>query len=213
MDTNNLDLKTVGIIIAGLILTETARTMATVHLTAPVLLILGVTRLVQSAMILGVVFVHTRGLAAIGLHSRQLLPGMKMGLVWSAGFGLLTAVGFGILQLLDLHPLTLLRVSLPAQPGMRGLFFLVGGIVAPIAEEIFFRGILYGYFRRWGVIPAVCFSTLLFSVAHSGVSMVQASGGLLFAIAYEMEKKLTTPMVIHAAGNLALFSLSAWMSG
>ncbi len=212
MDTKTIDLKIVGVAIATLFLIEQIRAMAIVYLHWPELLVLGITRATQSALILGVVFAGTKGLAAVGLHSRQLLPGIKRGMVWSAGFGLLTAVGCGILYLFHYHPLSLLRVPLPAQTGTRALFFIVGGLIAPVTEEIVFRGILYGYFRKWGVLPALLLSTLLFAMAHSGVSIVQASGGLLFAVAYEFEKKLLTPIIIHATGNLALFSLSAFVT-
>lgn len=40
-------------------------------------------------------------------------------------------------------------------------------IVAPLIEEIFFRGILYPTLRqRWGILPAVLGSSLIFSLLH-----------------------------------------------
>ena len=59
-------------------------------------------------------------------------------------------------------------------------FFVVGAIVAPVAEEVFFRGVLYGFFRRWGAFIAVVISTVLFVIAHpigSGVPWQQIAGG------------------------------------
>jgi membrane protease YdiL (CAAX protease family) len=91
------------------------------------------------------------------------------------------------------------------------LFFLVGGLISPIAEEIFFRGILYGFLRRWGMWVAVVISTLLFVIAHTTSSRIpvpQAIGGILFAVAYEKEKNLVVSMVIHISGNLAIFIIS-----
>jgi membrane protease YdiL (CAAX protease family) len=87
----------------------------------------------------------------------------------------------------------------------------VGGIVAPIAEEVFFRGILYGFFRRWGVVVALVFSTLLFVFPHlgtHGLPTTQIIGGILFALAYEVEDSLLAPITIHALGNMAIFTLS-----
>jgi membrane protease YdiL (CAAX protease family) len=91
------------------------------------------------------------------------------------------------------------------------IFFLVGGIVAPVAEEVFFRGILYGFFRRWGVVVALVLSTAFFVLPHlgsHGLPITQIVGGVLFAIAYEIEGNLMTPITIHSLGNLAIFTIS-----
>ena len=76
---------------------------------------------------------------------------------------------------------------------------------------IFFRGLVYGYLRRWGPAVAILGSTIAFVAVHPNLQqlpLAQIVGGLLFAIAYEVEKKLMVPIVIHSTGNLALFSLS-----
>jgi len=41
----------------------------------------------------------------------------------------------------------------------------------------------------------------------------QGAGGLIFAVSYEREKSLVTPIMIHAGGNLAMFVLTAYFSG
>jgi hypothetical protein len=38
--------------------------------------------------------------------------------------------------------------------------------------------------------------------------LTQAVGGILFAVAYEVERSLLVPITIHVLGNLAIFSLS-----
>ncbi|MCG7851784.1 MAG: CPBP family intramembrane metalloprotease [Methanosarcinaceae archaeon] len=71
---------------------------------------------------------------------------------------------------------------------------MVGAGVAPIAEEIYFRGLVYGYLRRWGSVAAILGSTLLFVAVHPDLQNIpfpQIIGGLLFAISYEVEKNLT----------------------
>ena len=84
-------------------------------------------------------------------------------------------------------------------------------IVAPFAEELFFRGLLYGFFRRWGAPFAIILSTALFTFAHPlrGLPLTQIVGGLLFALAYEVEGNLLAPITVHVLGNLAIFTLSA----
>jgi membrane protease YdiL (CAAX protease family) len=91
------------------------------------------------------------------------------------------------------------------------LFVLIGGVLSPVTEEIFFRGILYGFFRRWGVFIALVLSTGIFLLAHplrSGIPVPQLVGGILFAVAYEVEGCLMVPITIHCLGNLSIFSIS-----
>ncbi|MCD6398086.1 MAG: CPBP family intramembrane metalloprotease [Spirochaetaceae bacterium] len=88
--------------------------------------------------------------------------------------------------------------------------------MSPVAEEIFFRGIIYSFFRRWRVFVAVILSTLAFVLVHpagSGFPLPQITGGVLFAMAYEKEGNLTVPIIIHVLGNMALFSLSLGTMG
>jgi hypothetical protein len=44
----------------------------------------------------------------------------------------------------------------------------------------------------------------------SGLALpiTQLIGGILFAVAYEIEKNLLVPITIHCLGNLAIFILS-----
>jgi len=84
----------------------------------------------------------------------------------------------------------------------------------PVAEEIFFRGILYGFFRRWGAVAAVVLSTVIFVLAHPifpGIPLPQVVGGVVFAVAYEVEGSLMVPITIHALGNMAIFLL-CWIT-
>jgi membrane protease YdiL (CAAX protease family) len=75
----------------------------------------------------------------------------------------------------------------------------------------FFRGMLYGFLRRWGVVVAIVVSTGVFVLAHpisQGFPLPQVAGGIVFALAYELEGSLMTPIVIHVLGNFAIFTLS-----
>jgi len=104
-----------------------------------------------------------------------------------------------------------IRTGFPKSSEDLLLFFLVGGIVAPVTEEVFFRGILYGFLRRWGILVALVLSTAAFALTHGighGFPVTQVVGGILFAGAYEIEKNLVVPITIHCLGNLAIFSLS-----
>jgi len=51
----------------------------------------------------------------------------------------------------------------------------------------------------------------VFVLAHPifpGIPLAQVVGGIVFAVAYEMEGSLMIPITIHILGNLAIFTLS-----
>ena len=77
-------------------------------------------------------------------------------------------------------------------------------VVAPIAEEIIFRGYFYGIIRRYcGRIPALLTSSLLFTAIHGNLA---AAPGLFFlaitlCLLYERTGTLWASMTLHAAFN------------
>ena len=173
-------------------------------------LTLGLARVLQVVLILSIVSIWGKGISSIGLAPHQMATGLRKGLIWSAVFGIVVLLGFVTLYIRGVNPVTLIRAKLPTGQGVF-LFFLVGSLVAPVAEEVFFRGILYGFLRRWGVLLALIISTLMFVLAHSvgaGFPVTQVVGGILFAVAYEVEGNLMVPITIHVLGNSALFTLA-----
>jgi uncharacterized protein len=184
------------------------------HTRLPTLAILGAGRLLQTAGVLWAVVRCNGGLSSIGGSPDRWPKGLWLGALWSLGFALAAAAGMLLLHLSGQDPLSLLRFPLTGSPVELTLFFLVGGLIAPIAEEIFFRGILYTFFRRWGVVAALAASTAIFVALHAthGLPVTQIVGGLVFALAYETSRNLMVPITIHITGNLALFSLSMAIS-
>ena len=192
------------------------------HLPASPLITTAAARCGEVAMILMILYLFDNGVSAIGLSRDRLRPGFYRGLVWSAGFGTVAALAGWVLFFSGIQPLQLIHVNLPENSWEKILFFGVGGILAPVAEEIFFRGVIYGYVkaalngllpnRHYGAIfGALIISTTAFVAAHTGISGIplpQLVGGIVFCLSYEREKSLMTPIVIHSLGNLALFSLS-----
>lgn len=174
------------------------------------LAVVGLIRIIQVAAVLWILIKWDRGMAAIGWAPATWLKGLKKGAVWSLVFAAAAGIGMVSVHLAGSNPLQMLRSPLPANGWTTGLFFLVGGFIAPVAEELFFRGILYTFFRRWGIACALIVSTAIFVGLHvpMGIPLTQIIGGLVFATAYETTKNLTVPMTIHCLGNLAIFSLS-----
>jgi membrane protease YdiL (CAAX protease family) len=173
--------------------------------------LLGVARFLQTSLIVFCLATLGQGVSCIGLAPSKMVGGFKKGLIWSFGFGIVVLLTFAALYMAGVNMLALIHARLPKEPGTIALYLLVGGIVGPVAEEVFFRGVLYGFLRRWGVVAALTISTLLFVLAHPvshGVFAPQVVGGILFAIAYEVEGSLLVPITIHTLGNLAIFTLS-----
>lgn len=86
----------------------------------------------------------------------------------------------------------------------RGAVILMAIIVAPVAEEVIFRGYFYGVIRRYGGrIPAILTSSLLFAAIH--VHLPSVPGLILLAtilcLLYERTGSLWAPITMHAAFN------------
>lgn len=210
MVSSPLKLSTVAAGLALVLITELLgwRIMAWFHL--PPLAVVGAIRMVQVATIVWILIKWERGLTAIGWAPETWLSGLRKGAIWSLAFAAAAGAGMAVVQLTGNNPLQMVRSPLPSSGWELGLFFLVGGVIAPVAEELFFRGILYTFFRRWGIICALIISTAVFVALHAphGIPFTQIIGGLVFAIAYEITGNLTVPMTIHCLGNLSIFTLS-----
>lgn len=170
----------------------------------------GITRLLQAVAVCIAAVVCSGTLAIIGLHGSDARDGLIKGMTWSAGFALAAGLLFLGLRMAGQNPLTLVYTPLPAGRFDRLLFFVIGGIIAPVAEEIVFRGVIFGYLRRWGAASAVLISTALFAAIHLGpaLPLTQIVGGVVFALAYHTSGSLLAPILIHSLGNLAIFTLS-----
>ena len=209
MEAKQIQVKTLLFSMAAVALVEASAVLSK-SVSSP-LVRLGIARLLEIGLMVGIVHVMERSVCSIGLDQRRWLAGLRRGFLWSAGFGALSGIAFGLLFMAGLNPLAMIRTALPRNSSDFFFFFLVGGIVAPAAEEVFFRGILYGFLRRWGVALALVVSTAVFALTHGwghGFPFVQVTGGILFTVAYEIEKNLIVPITIHCLGNMAIFSLS-----
>lgn len=175
----------------------------------PRLWVLCVTRLAQLSAILALTTFIMGDWRAIGLDRNTWRKGLKKGLIWSAGFAVIAGLLFIGLFAFGQNPLRLIRTTLPSTATLQWLFFFVGGILAPITEEIIFRGLIFGYLLRWGPLVAVLITTALFAALHlPTLPITQIVGGMVFAVAYYIEGSLMAPIIIHMLGNLAIFTLS-----
>ena len=85
------------------------------------------------------------------------------------------------------------------------IMLLCYGIMTPVAEELLFRGIIYGYMRRFMTIPkAILFSSALFGFYH--MNPVQGVYGFLMgclmAYAFEYFGSFKAAVAVHVGANV-----------
>jgi len=211
METKEIPIRTLFLCLAAVLAVELGTWVVISRSIYQPMLILGRARLLEICLIILIVLTWDKGLSTIGLARSETVSGVKKGLIWSAAFGAIASIVCIALFAASINPLTLIKTRLPTQTGDLILFFIVGGLLGPVAEEVFFRGILYGFLRRWGVIVALVLSTLIFVLCHPishGIPVNRLVGGIVFAVAYETTGSLIVPITIHGLGNLAIFTLS-----
>ncbi|MHB1253403.1 MAG: CPBP family glutamic-type intramembrane protease [Candidatus Humimicrobiaceae bacterium] len=87
------------------------------------------------------------------------------------------------------------------------MLLVVVSIIAPICEEIFFRGFLFqGFKKRWGVPAGIIISSALFSAAHLDLYnfLPLLAIGWVLAYLFLKTKSLLPVIFLHAAYNLLL---------
>lgn len=102
---------------------------------------------------------------------------------------------FGVQQILD---------DVRKSPALYLSVLIGGAVLAPIGEEIFFRGFVYNCARQrlgrgWGLV----LSSALFSLVHLGplVLLPIFLVGVVLALAYERTGSLWVPIFMHATFN------------
>ncbi|MGH7145759.1 MAG: lysostaphin resistance A-like protein [Planctomycetota bacterium] len=100
------------------------------------------------------------------------------------------------------------RVSIEQLMGQGSLgpivLFVAAVILAPIMEELFFRGFLYGALRRWmGAPAAVVLSAAIFASLHPTPNHLPIFFlGMYLAYNYEKSGNLGSSMAVHLMHNL-----------
>ncbi|MDW8146325.1 MAG: CPBP family intramembrane glutamic endopeptidase [Roseiflexaceae bacterium] len=155
-------------------------------------------------------------LAVLGLSAphpfRLVLFGIGLGLLALLLNGIVGVlfVSFGVRQnQAALYPL------FPGDYVGQALFFIGAAVLAPIGEEVLFRGYLFGSLRRLagdlrtGIAIAYGISALVFALSHSlaategliGLLVPSFLIGLVFAWGFDRSGSLIPAMVAHAINN------------
>ncbi|HEX5549152.1 MAG TPA: CPBP family intramembrane glutamic endopeptidase [Ktedonobacterales bacterium] len=148
-----------------------------------------------------------QGLVALGLRSTRLGPAIVATVV-----GFVVIIGCNILYSLLIQVFNLpLRTNSDAllqqakYAPISSLALIAGAVlVAPICEEIFFRGFLFGgLLHRMSFWPAALLSAFLFGLAHGDVGSfaVLFVFGVVLAFVRWRTGSIWPGIVIHAANN------------
>jgi len=104
------------------------------------------------------------------------------------------------------------RTLAGADPGGLVLAILVIGCLAPIGEELFFRGFMLTRLRRvWSAGPAILVTAIAFGVIHGEwVHGVLATGiGIYLGLVTERSASVIPAVICHVANNAGSVVLSA----
>lgn len=88
------------------------------------------------------------------------------------------------------------------------------GILAPIAEELVFRGLVYHRMRyQISFIPAMIMSALIFAMYHGNITQGVYAFllGCILALVYEKTQNILTSILLHCGANI--FSIAATATG
>ena len=165
--------------------------------------------------VLAVIARKGAGLRELGFKTPKQGWGRMLGYIVLAYFAAIGLVNiYGIL--IDIFGLDLLEPGqqLPEDFYDHDSVVVLTGIaivfMAPIAEEVFFRGFIFAGLRRYLNLPiAGSISGALFALAHGDPGLIApfAGVGLVLAFVYERSGSLWTPIGVHFMFNSVSFLL------
>lgn len=92
-----------------------------------------------------------------------------------------------------------------------GLGAILFGLIAPLAEEIVFRGLVFNRMRRYySPAAAIIVSGVLFGVYHGNIvqGVYGCCMGILLAYTYERMHSFLIPCLFHAVSNIVVYTLA-----
>lgn len=89
-------------------------------------------------------------------------------------------------------------------PTIRILMGVLVVIIAPLSEELLFRGYMYPILKKYaGMVPSLIFVSVIFGLVHNNVAAfpLLTLFGAILALLYEYSKTLWAPIIVHAIFN------------
>jgi membrane protease YdiL (CAAX protease family) len=197
---------------AGIISSTEAIGVTSETITAATFWLLNVANIVCIALIVAVVLgFYREKLSSLGFTTKKLPKALVYGAMgFVVAFIGADIVGYPIVQQFGVDPTQQALSQSATVPSLLPLVFLSGVIIAPIAEEIVFRGYLYKAFRdRFRPSFAIVLSAALFSAIH--LEPLAAASlfviGVVLAYVYEKTGNLMAPITLHMLNNAVAFLL------
>jgi membrane protease YdiL (CAAX protease family) len=172
---------------------------------------------VQDIALVSVVYFRVVRPGIISWRKMGLGPGGPPGAWW---LGLMAAPGLFLLIALvevGLRSLGVRQTQLESLEWLRSVplwqFALVAfctAVLAPIAEEIYFRGYVFrAYLEQKGPLQAYVLSSLLFAVAHLNLPALLPifAVGLFLALLYHRTGSVVPGIIAHACNNAVAFTV------
>jgi membrane protease YdiL (CAAX protease family) len=147
-----------------------------------------------------------------GLRETRLFP--AIGYI-AGGYLLFIAIAAGWSSALNLHEKDDVVDQLGAGSSTAALIAVsvLVCVVAPMAEEFFFRGFFFGALRNWrGFWPAAAITGLVFGGIHVGSAPVGflvplAAFGFMLCVIYDRTRSLYPCMALHCINNSIAFGV------
>jgi membrane protease YdiL (CAAX protease family) len=168
--------------------------------------------------VLWVAIRHRGWVPALGLRSHDAARDVSFG-AWT-GAAIFALAAFGLLPLLEVlwrvvtggAAPTISQPVVPVDPTTVQIVLGVASVVvgAPVAEELFFRGFMFGSLRgRLSFLPAAGISGFVFALFHVQPLLIAVMTfvGIALAYLYERRGSLAVPIAAHAIFNLIGFTL------
>ncbi|SHG51663.1 hypothetical protein SAMN02745221_00364 [Thermosyntropha lipolytica DSM 11003] len=95
-----------------------------------------------------------------------------------------------------------------------GLLFLSGALLAPLSEELFYRGMIYPVLRRYlGVRGGILLGGVIFGLAHMDLwrALPLSIGGIILCYIYEKTGSLWPSIAAHGIWNGTMALILIWV--
>lgn len=165
--------------------------------------------------IFGVIgFQRNSGVSIFGMQPGRLPAAAAKGLLWLiVTYPLILAVQAAVQRVFgtadDSQQIVRYFIEHP-DPRHRIAVIVMAVFVAPVAEEVIFRGYFYGVIRRYGGrIPALLTSSLLFAAIHVHIPSIPGLTllAVILCLLYERTATLWAPITMHALFNASTIAI------
>jgi hypothetical protein len=142
---------------------------------------------------------------------------LKYGILYGIGLLVLVVIFGQIIQHFQNHLPPQHYEEMLRSAGSLGGFLLIlfmGAVLAPVSEELFYRGMIYPVLRRYmGPTGGALLAGLVFGLAHWDVwrTIPLAIGGAILCYIYEKTGSIAVSMVAHGMWN-GLMSVIVYIS-